>query len=99
MEIAILGHMGRDEAAADRLAGHKLHILGQWYNPGLVKKAESSGGQFRIVDSITNVEAVADFVEEVRPDMFFTNFEDALGAGVVDAIQARVADGRIPESC
>src|SRR3954451_674946 len=89
MEIVMLGHMGRDEAAADRLMEHKLHIIGQWHNPGLVEKAEKTKGGFYITDSITNVELVADVVEAVQPDMFFTNFDDALAAGVVDAIKRR----------
>jgi phosphoribosylamine--glycine ligase len=97
MEIVLLGHMGRDEAAADRLQDHKLHVLGQWENPGLVEKAERSGGQFHVIDSITNVELIADYVQSTKPDMFLTNFDDALGAGVVDAIKQRMIRGQMPE--
>jgi phosphoribosylamine--glycine ligase len=97
MEIALLGHMGRDEAAADRLQEHTLHILGQWENPGLVDKAEASGGSFQVVDSIANVGLIADKVQAIEPDMFFTNFDDALAAGVVDTIRQRVADRRMPD--
>jgi phosphoribosylamine--glycine ligase len=98
MEIVLLGHMGRDEAAADRLyQDHRLHVLGQWENPGLVDKAEASGGEFHVIDSITNVEAIADYVQAIEPDMFFTNFDDALAAGVVDAISKRVANKRMPQ--
>lgn len=93
----MLGHMGRDEAAVDRLQGHKLHILGQWANPGLAEKAVASGGNFQVINSITNVELIADYVQGVEPDMFFTNFDDALGAGVVDAVKRRVADRRMPD--
>ncbi len=96
MQIALLGHMGRDEALADRLQGHQLHILGQWPNPGLVEKAELSGGEFHPVTSIKNAEAVADLVQAISPDMFLTNFDDALRAGVVNAIQRRVAHKRMP---
>jgi phosphoribosylamine---glycine ligase len=96
MEIVLLGHMGRDEATVDRLEGHKLHILGEWENPGLVEKAEASGGQFKVIDSIKNVELIADHVQAIEPDMFLTNFEDALAAGVVDVIKRRVADKRMP---
>jgi len=46
MKIALLGHMGRDEALADRLAGEELHVMGEWVNPGLAGKAEASGGRF-----------------------------------------------------
>lgn len=88
--------MGRDEAVADRLSEHTLHILGQWENPGLVEKAEASGGNFQVIDSITDVELVADYVQSVEPDMFFTNFDDSLAAGVVDAIKRRVDDRRVP---
>ncbi|HSX33122.1 MAG TPA: hypothetical protein VLF91_02180 [Candidatus Saccharimonadales bacterium] len=97
MEIVLLGHMGRDEAVADRLyQGHKLHVLGQWENPGLVEKATASGGQFHVVDSIADAETIADYVQAIEPDMFLTNFDDALAAGVVDAIQRRVGDRRMP---
>lgn len=96
MEIVLLGHMGRDEAVADRLEGHKLHVLGQWPNPGLVEKAQASGGSFRIIDSITDVETIGDHVEAIEPDMFWTNFDDALAAGVADAVRSRVPDVLIP---
>jgi phosphoribosylamine--glycine ligase len=97
MEIAILGHMGRDEALADRLSEHRLYAIGQWENPGLVDKVTGSGGDFYTVDSITNVDAISDIVEHIQPDMFITNFDDALAAGVVDDITSRVAEGRIGE--
>lgn len=86
--------MGRDEALAERLGTgeHELHVLGQWANPGLVEKAEASGGEFRIIDSVTNVDFVADYVEGAKPDMFLTNFDDALAAGVVDAIRKRIGE-------
>lgn len=93
----ILGHMGRDEAMAERLEGHKLHVLGQWLNPGLVEKVEASGGNFEVIDSITDTAAVADYVEGVQPDIFLTNFDDALAAGVVDVIKQRVTERRLPE--
>lgn len=91
MEIAILGHMGRDEAVADRLAseGHTLHIIGQWNNPGLLEKAETNGGAYHVIPSLVRAEAVADIVHETQPDMFLTNSDDALAAGVVDAIRDR----------
>jgi phosphoribosylamine--glycine ligase len=97
MEIVLLGHMGRDEAVADRLADHKLHVLGKWQNPGLVEKAQASGGEFHVIDSIVDVEAIADYVQAIEPDMFLTNFDDSLAAGIVDAIEHRVADRRMPE--
>jgi phosphoribosylamine--glycine ligase len=96
MEIALLGHMGRDEAASDRLKHHKLHIIGQWENPGLVDKATETGGQFHIVDSIKNVDAIAETVKQINPDMFFTNFDDALAAGVVDKIKQIIPELLIP---
>lgn len=96
MKIFLLGHMGRDEATVDRLEGHKLHIMGQWKNPGLAQKAAASGGDFHLVDSTTNTKTIADMVQAIKPDMFLTNFDDALAAGVVDAIEQRVADKRMP---
>lgn len=89
MTIVLLGHMGRDEAMADRLAGHTLYVLGEWANPGLVEKAEASGGSFTVIDSVTDVDAIADFVLSLQPDMFLTNFDDSLAAGVVDVVQSR----------
>lgn len=97
MEIVVLGHMGRDEAIVERLAEHKLHVLGQWENPGLSEKAYASGGNFQVIDSITEVEYVADYVQAVEPDMFVTNFDDSLAAGVVDSIKRRVDDRRMPD--
>lgn len=95
MEIVILGHMGRDEALADRLIDHKLHVLGQWQNPGLVGKAEASGGHFHQLSSLKDADKIADLVQAIEPDMFITNSDDALAAGVVDAIKQRVKDRRM----
>lgn len=90
--------MGRDEAVADRLIqNHKLHVIGQWENPGLMDKAKASGGQFQVVDSITNIERIADLVEHIQPDMFVTNFDDALAAGVVDLLKRREESGRLKQ--
>lgn len=98
MEIVLLGHMGRDDAAAANLVrhGHKVHGIGLWENPGLVEKCEASGGQFHVINKIVNVEAVADIVQAIEPDMFFTNSDDALAAGAKDAVQRRINDGRVP---
>jgi phosphoribosylamine--glycine ligase len=97
MEIVLLGHMGRDEAAADRLyPGNGLHVIGQWENPGLAEKAAASGGSYHRIDNIKNAEGVADIVQAIEPDMFITNFDDALAAGTVDAIRRRVDDKRMP---
>lgn len=89
--------MGRDEAVAERLDEHKLHILGQWENPGLVQKAEAGGGQFHTVEDIKDAEAIADMVQVIKPDMFLTNFDDSLAAGVVDALKRRVDEKRMPD--
>lgn len=95
MKIMLLGHMGRDEALASRLGAHGLHIVGQWENPGLMDKATASGGTFHKVDSVTDTERIADLAEHIAPDMFLTNCDDALAAGVVDTIKQRVASGRL----
>lgn len=98
MEIVLLGHMGRDEAVADRLAkDHRLHIVGQWENPGLVDKSYTTGGQFQTVNNVTDVEQIADYVEHIQPDMFLTNFDDALAAGVVDVLKRRIAGRKLKE--
>lgn len=93
----MLGTRGRDEATADRLEGHKLFVLGTWQNPGLVEKAIASGGQFVPIDSITNVDVIADIVQDIKPDMFLTNLENSLEAGVVDVIKDRVAGKLMPD--
>lgn len=95
MEIVLLGHMGRDEAVVDRLTEHKLHILGEWENPGLAWKARANGGEFHVIDSIKNIEGIADLTQAIEPDMFLTNFDDSLAVGVVDAIKEKVVDKRM----
>lgn len=97
MEVVLLGHMGRDEALADRLEDHRLHVIGQWENPGLAEKAELSGGTFHTVNSIEDTHDIADYVQAIEPDMFLTNFDDALAAGVVDEIKKRVIEKRMSE--
>lgn len=98
MEIVLLGHMGRDEAVAERLTeNNRLHVVGQWENPGLVDKARSTGGQFQVINNITDTEQVADYVEHIQPDMFLTNFDDALASGVVDVLKKRVASGKLKD--
>jgi phosphoribosylamine--glycine ligase len=97
MNIVLLGDKGRDDAMADRLRGHRLHVLGQYKNPGLVEKSLLSGGQFHLIDSNKNIVLIADIVQSIKPDMFITNFDDSLAAGVVDELKKRVLDKRIPD--
>lgn len=99
MEIVLLGHMGRDDAAAANFVrnGHRVHGLGLWRNPGFVDKCEASGGRFSVIDSITNVELVANHIAAIAPDMFLTNFDDALAAGIKDAVQRLITGGKVPE--
>ncbi|HUC95463.1 MAG TPA: hypothetical protein VMR76_00700 [Candidatus Saccharimonadia bacterium] len=97
MDIVLLGDKGRDDAMADRLQGHKLHVLGQCKNPGLVRKSSLSGGQFHLIDSTKNITLIADIVQSIRPDIFITNFDDSLANGIVDELRKRVADKRIPD--
>lgn len=90
--------MGRDEALADRLfSDHKLHILGEWENPGLSDKAAVNGGIFQKINSTTDVTTISDYIEHVQPDMFLTNLDDALAAGIVDSIRNRVETGHIKD--
>lgn len=99
MRIALLGHMGRDEAVADRLAkeDHQLYVVGQWENPGLVNKAHASGGRFEAIGDVTDVEQVAYCVERIQPDMFLTNLDNALAVGVVDTLKKHITEGRLRE--
>ena len=99
MEIAILGHMGRDEALAERLQEHKLHIIGEWRNPGLVAKAETTGGSYHVIDSVSNVDRISDIVKSLSPDMFLTNFDNALAAGVVDAVKSKLGKSDLLIPC
>ncbi len=87
--------MGRDAAAVDNLLrhGHEISAVGSWENPNVVDAVRESGGQFKEVTDVKDAEAVADFVQEVQPDIFFTHFDDSLAAGVVDAIRRRVEQG------
>ncbi len=96
-KIVLLGDMGRDDAAASNFVrhGHQVYGIGRWLNPGLVKKCEASGGQYHVIDDIKNVELVANIVQGIEPDIAFTNFDDALAAGFVDAIKRRIADKRM----
>lgn len=96
MEIALLGHMGRDEALAEHLSNHRLHVIGQWQNPGLLEKAENSGGTYSQIGSIADTEQIADRVEDIKPDMFITNFDDSLAAGVIEAVRKRSPETMIP---
>jgi phosphoribosylamine--glycine ligase len=96
MKIVMLGHMGRDEAMADRLQKHELHIIGEWRNPGLVDKAKASGGKFHVIDDRANAGAVTNIVRSINPDMFLTNFDASLAAGVVDTVRSRLPDLLIP---
>lgn len=93
----MLGHMGRDDALADHLDGHKLHVIGNWENPGLAEKAHASGGTHNGFGDITDVETIAELVQHLKPDMFLTNIDAALEAGVVDAIRHRVQSNKMPE--
>ncbi len=90
MRIAILGGMGRDEALAERCGEHELHIISEWANPGLAEKAEQSGGELHVVTDMADPGMVAELVADISPNMFCTNSDNALGAGVVDAIHQLV---------
>lgn len=88
--------MGRDEAVADRLQyQHQLYIIGQWKNPGLVAKAEASGGEYFVANDMNDVQGITDIVERIQPDMFLTNFDSALAAGIVDALEDSVRSGTL----
>ena len=91
MRVAVHGHMGRDEAMVDNFVahGHTVDVIGGWENPGLVDKVAESGGRIATIRSIDDVHGVSRFVDEVQPDMFITHFDDALVAGVADAVNER----------
>jgi phosphoribosylamine--glycine ligase len=92
--------MGRDVAAAENFAehGHEVYTIAGHRNPSLVDITESTGGQYFCIRDICDVEQVADCVEVANPDMFVTNHDDLLAAGVVDAVRerAKTMDRRLP---
>lgn len=95
-KVLVLGHMGRDEALADRLDDVEMHFAGLWANPGLLKKAEASGGAFYVVNSITDPTQLLQIAAEVKPSIFLTNFDDSLAAGVPDALKRQFPDLIMP---
>ncbi len=88
MKIAQLGCMGRDVAAAEKLAahGHEIYPIGSHLNPSLVNIAEQSGGEFYQVVNMYDPQRVAKCVTDANVDMFYTNSDEALAKGVVDAV-------------
>lgn len=93
--------MARDEALVDNLVtnGHSVHIAGVWENPGLASKAERSGGSLTLVQGFKTheqIDAIAEWATALTPNMFVTNFDDALAAGVADAVRERDASILLP---
>lgn len=89
MRIVQQGTMPRDVAAAENFAehGHEVHIIGEHRNPSLVNVTEETGGQYVCVQDITNPDDLAPCIASINPDMFYTNHDDSLAAGVVDAVR------------
>lgn len=90
----LLGNMGRDDAIADRLKDHELHVIGKVENPGLIDKAS---GNFYKIDSLTNFDLISHIAQQVRPEMFVTNQDNTLAAGIVDVLKKLTANRQLPE--
>jgi phosphoribosylamine--glycine ligase len=90
--------MGRDAAAAERFAqfGHEVHTIAEHRNPSLVDICDETGGLYFCVNDMTDVNGVANCVKQVNPQMFYTNYDDALAAGVVDAAREAKPNILIP---
>lgn len=98
LDAVILGHLGRDHALAEELArqGNRVSVVGAWLNPGLMDIANQSGGTYYQINEMSGtpetVGAITDIVAEAKPDMFITNSDEMLGAGIVDTIRTRLGD-------
>ncbi len=90
MKVMFGGQIGRDEAMARRLLDSdcQLYTAAQYLNPGLMAKVEASGGQFYPNIDITSPSPMAELAVQVQPELFYTNSDDALAAGVVNAIKS-----------
>lgn len=88
MKIMQLGCMGRDVAAAEKLMehGHQVYPAGEYLNPSLVRAAEESGGEFYHINDVRDGKDLAGIVAEADVDLFYTNSDEALAAGVVDKV-------------
>lgn len=83
--------MGRDAAAAENFAryGHEVYTIAEHRNPSLADISEKTGGLYFCIKDICQAKQVAEYVEFANPDMFYTNQDDALAAGVVDAVREK----------
>ncbi len=96
MKVMIVGQKGREDSMAAQLEGCELHVFAEHRNPGLVAKAEASGGKFWLTDDICAVEPLADYVSEANIDMLWVNADEPLAAGIVDAARAKKPDLLLP---
>jgi len=90
--------MGRDAAAAEKFLehGHEVYPVGEYLNPSLVEAAERSGGKFYQIEDACDGQAVADCVKDAGVDMFYTNSDSALAAGVVDVVTTQNPEVLMP---
>lgn len=89
MRVLLAGHMPRDDAMAAHLAPEcQLFVTGNFVNPGLLEKANASGGEYFVApNGITAVSWLAELAVATEADMFITNSDDVLAAGGVDSVK------------
>lgn len=92
------GCMGRDVAAAEKFAqhGHEVYPVGPHPNPSLIAVAENSGGKFYQVEDAMDQKVLGECLEDSGAEMFYTNSDDALAAGIVDMVRGQNPDLLIP---
>lgn len=86
----LAGQMGRDSAIAERLVeeGCQVSAVSEFYNPSLRDAARESGGEIYIVKDSTDPNEVSSALNHARPNLFLTNQDEALQAGVIDTLKS-----------
>lgn len=81
--------MARDAVVAERLAqeGCELHVAASRQNPSLIDAAFHNGGDFYLIDSVSDPREVGSVAVQAQADLFLTNSDEALASGVVDEVK------------
>ncbi|MBI3624101.1 hypothetical protein HY218_00550 [Candidatus Saccharibacteria bacterium] len=92
LNIVIVGQKARDDVLASRLEGCQINVFGQSNNPGLMAKAEASGGTFYKTQDICNGEAVTAFAEDMLADLVYVGADEPLDQGVINTVRKNLPD-------